>query len=170
MFFLLNLIDITSKKYFMTIEEEIKQDKFRNEYQKLMINVLFTGNWIYYNNKKFLKPYDISPEQYNVLRILRGQYPKPASINLLNERMLDKMSNVSRLVEKLRIKDLIVRGECNKDRRQVDITITNKGLKLLAKLDLDILVLEERFKAVTTKEAKVLNGLLDKLRSVSGSE
>jgi DNA-binding MarR family transcriptional regulator len=148
----------------MTIEEEIKQEKFRNEYQKLMINLLFTGNWVYYYNTKFLKPYGISPEQFNVLRILRGQYPKPASINLLNERMLDKMSNVSRLVEKLRIKDFIVKGECSNDRRQVDITISDKGLELLDKLDFDILFLEEMFKKVTVKEAKTLNRLLDKVR------
>jgi DNA-binding MarR family transcriptional regulator len=149
----------------MTIEEEIKQEHFRSEYHKLMINLLFTGNWAYYYNYKFLKPYGISPEQYNVLRILRGQHPKPASINILNERMLDKMSNVSRLVKKLRLKDLIQRGECTIDRRQVDITITDKGLDLLEKLDLDILFLEEVFKGVTKKEAKTINDLLDKLRS-----
>jgi DNA-binding MarR family transcriptional regulator len=149
----------------MKLEEEIKQDSFRNEYQKLTINLLFTGNWVYSLNKKFLKPYAISPEQYNVLRILRGQQGKPASINLLNERMLDKMSNVSRLVEKLRMKDLISRCESENDRRQVDITITDKGLSILAKLDNDILRFEERFKTITEDEAKTINDLLDKLRT-----
>src|SRR5690606_17571768 len=115
----------------MKLEDEIKQDKFHSQYHKLMINLLFTGNWVYYHNKKFLKRYGISPEQFNVLRILRGQYPKPSSINLLNERMLDRMSNVSRLVEKLRIKNLLKRSECPKDRRQVDILITEEGLALL---------------------------------------
>ncbi len=148
----------------MKIEEEIKQSKFANEYQKLMINLLFTGNWVYYHNKKFLKPYSISPEQYNVLRILRGQKPKPASVNLLNERMLDKMSNVSRLVEKLRAKELITRTESSDDRRQVDITITKKGLKVLAEIDQKMMDLEEMFSSISESKAQQLNDLLDEVR------
>jgi len=148
----------------MKLEDEIKQDKFHSQYHKLMINLLFTGNWVYYHNKKFLKRYGISPEQFNVLRILRGQYPKPSSINLLNERMLDRMSNVSRLVEKLRIKNLLKRSECPKDRRQVDILITEEGLALLKQLDTDIKQLEEMFKTISEGEAATLNALLDKLR------
>ncbi len=148
----------------MKIEEEIKQSKFANEYQKLMINLLFTGNWVYYHNKKFLKPYSISPEQYNVLRILRGQKPKPASVNLLNERMLDKMSNVSRLVEKLRAKELITRTESSDDRRQVDITITKKGLKVLAEIDQKMIDLEEMFSSISESKAQQLNDLLDEVR------
>lgn len=149
----------------MKLEDEIKQEKFFDQYQRLMINLLFTGNWAYYHNKKFLKRYDISPEQFNVLRILRGQFPKPSSINLLNERMLDRMSNVSRLVEKLRIKKLLKRNECPKDRRQVDILITEEGLALLKRLDKDIKQLEEKFKTIDEEEAAALNELLDKLRN-----
>lgn len=164
-FFLLDLIHEIRTVIFMRIEDEIKQESFSSEFQKLIINLLFTGNWVYAKNKKFLKPYGISPEQYNVLRILRGQHPKPASINLLNERMLDRMSNVSRLVEKLRVRELIKRRECSNDRRQVDITITDKGLQLLARLDNDILLLEEKFKTLSMDEAMELNKLLDKFRS-----
>lgn len=150
----------------MKIEEEIKQSKFANEYQKLMINLLFTGNWVYYHNKKFLKPYGISPEQYNVLRILRGQKPKPASINLLNERMLDKMSNVSRLVEKLRAKELITRTESSDDRRQVDIVITKKGLNVLAEIDQKMKDLEGMFRSMSESKAQQLNELLDEVRGM----
>ncbi|MFW5760870.1 MAG: MarR family winged helix-turn-helix transcriptional regulator [Cyclobacteriaceae bacterium] len=148
----------------MRIEDEIKQSVFRNEYAKLLINLLFTGNWIHHYNKKFLKKYQLSPEQYNVLRILRGQHPSPASINMLNDRMLDKMSNVSRLVEKLRIKELIIRQESEIDRRQVDIFITDKGLELLAEVDQEIPKVEMQFHNLSEKEASQLNNLLDKLR------
>lgn len=148
----------------MKIEDEIKQSAFKNEYAKLLVNLLFTGNWIHHYNKKFLKKYSLSPEQYNVLRILRGQHPKPASINMLNDRMLDKMSNVSRLVEKLRIKDLIIRKESENDRRQVDIFITDKGLDLLSKIDLEIPYVEKQFHNLSEEEATMLNNLLDKLR------
>lgn len=148
----------------MKIEDEIKQAKFYDQYQKLMINLLFTGNWVYYHTKKFLNPYDISPEQLNVLRILRGQRPNPSSINLLNERMLYRMSNVSRLVEKLRMKNLLQRNECPQDRRQVDIVITREGLSLLERLDTEIKRFEEKFKNISEEEAKMLNDLLDKLR------
>lgn len=149
----------------MKIEEEIKQSKFNNEYAKLLVNILFTGNWVYHSNKKFLKEYDLSPEQYNVLRILRGQYPNPSTVNLLNERMLDKMSNVSRLVEKLRLKQLVERSESSEDRRQVDILITKKGLRLLNKIDTNLVILEDQLKSLEEDEAATLNALLDKLRS-----
>lgn len=149
----------------MKLEEEIKQLKFKTEYHKLMVNILFTGNWVYNFNKKFLKNYGLSPEQFNVLRILRGQRPKPSTINLLNERMLDKMSNVSRLVEKLRLKELVERTECCEDRRQVDIVITNKGMQLLSDIDKNISTLERRFEVLSPEEAETLNTLLDKLRA-----
>ena len=148
----------------MRIEDEIKQSSFKNEYAKLLVNLLFTGNWIHHYNKKFLKKHQLSPEQYNVLRILRGQHPSPASINMLNDRMLDKMSNVSRLVEKLRMKDLIIRQESEIDRRQVDIFITEKGLGLLEEIDQEIPLVEKMFHNLSEEEASVLNNLLDKLR------
>ncbi len=148
----------------MKIEDEIKQKVFKNEYTKLLVNLLFTSNWIHHFNKKFLKSYQVSPEQYKILRILRGQNLLPATINMLNERMLDKMSNVSRLVEKLRLKGLITRKESEKDRRQVDIFITEEGLKLLAEVDKNIPDLERQFHTLNEEEATQLNNLLDKLR------
>lgn len=147
-----------------SLEEEIKQSKFQDEYQKAVLNLLFTGNWLSSIHKKFFDNYDLSMEQYNVLRILRGQHPRPCSIQTINERMLDKMSNVSRLVEKLRIKALIKRTTAKSDRRQVDVSISEKGLALLKNIDADIKNLQERFKTLTEAEAKSLNLLLDKMR------
>lgn len=148
----------------MRLEEEIKQKKFRSERHKVIINLMYTGNWVYSINKSILKQYNLSPEQYNLLRILRGQYPNPSSVMLLNERMLDKMSNVSRIVEKLRLKNLLTRKECPADRRQVDIIITEEGLDLLKQIDESDDITEFAAQHLSIKEAAQLNELLDKIR------
>lgn len=148
----------------MGIEEEIKQSKkFQSEYHKLAVNILYTGSWIYNVNLQRLKPFGISPEQFNVLRILRGQYPKPATVKMLIERMIDKNSNASRIVEKLRAKELLIRKENDGDRRQVDIVISDKGLELLEKIDIIEKDLTKGFN-LSEKEAQQLNELLDRLR------
>ncbi|MES2139086.1 MAG: MarR family transcriptional regulator [Bacteroidota bacterium] len=149
----------------MKIGNEIKQTKFKNEYQKMLINILFTSGWLTSKHACNLKPYGISSQQYNILRILRGQHPKPATVNLLIDRMLDKNSNASRLVEKLRLKKLVERAICADDRRAVNVAITKKGLDLLIELD----VIEESFinnelKKLSEEEAEQINLLLDKLR------
>lgn len=148
----------------MRIEEEIKQKQFRNEYDKLVINMLYSGGWMDAILTRRLKPYRVSVQQYNILRILRGQHPNPATVNLLKERMLDKMSNASRLVEKLRVKGLVERHICEQDRRAVDVLITQKGLDLLAEIDSMLDGWDETFKTLTPEEASNLNSLLDKLR------
>ena len=148
----------------MKIEDEIKQDKFKSEYQKLAINLIFTGNWINSSNAELLKPYKLTSQQYNLLRILRGQYPNPVTVNLLIERMLDKMSNASRIVDRLVKKNLVLRKSCPEDRRRVDIVITDKGMKILEKIDLDEDKWEKRFVNLTAKEATELNNFLDRLR------
>lgn len=130
-----------------------------------MVNLLYTGNWATAANKRFLKPYTLSPEQYNLLRILRGLKGKPASVASLNERMLDKMSNVSRLVEKLRLKNLIERAENPVDRRQVEVKITPQGLDLLETIDKSFPTLLETFSSLNQQEAAQLNRLLDKCRN-----
>jgi DNA-binding MarR family transcriptional regulator len=107
---------------------------------------------------------DITVQQYNVLRILRGQYPKPSSVKLVKERMLDKMSDASRIIDKLKLKKLVVRTECPEDRRSVDILITDKGLGLLKSLDDMDKMPKELFKNLSSSEIKNLNTLLDKLR------
>lgn len=148
----------------MEIGKEIKQTKFKNEYQKMLINLFFTNGWLSAKHSVSLKPYGISTQQFNILRILRGQHPKPATVNLLIDRMLDKNSNASRLVEKLRIKKFVDRAVCPDDRRAVNVIITQKGLELLEELDkLDGSFLKE-LKNISEKEAAIINQLLDKLR------
>lgn len=149
----------------MKLEEEIKQQKFRNEYQKVGINLLFTASWINKSNTEALKPFGISVQQFNILRILRGMNGEPASIKLLTERMIDKMSNASRLVEKLKVKDLVQRVECTHDRRQVDVVITKKGLAILEKSSHDLESgIQRKMQSISEEEAKMLNDLLDRLR------
>jgi DNA-binding MarR family transcriptional regulator len=131
----------------------------------MVVNIIYTGNWINYNHASFMKEFDITPQQYNILRILKGQHPKAATVNLLIERMLDKMSNASRLVDKLKKKGLVSRKESEKDRRQVDVLITAKGLRLLDSMEEKFKKLEENYKKnITEEEAKELNRILDKLR------
>jgi len=148
----------------MKIEQEIKQKKFRSENQKLLINIIFTSHWLSEKNVEQLKPYDLTPKQYNVLRILRGQYPKPITVKLIRERMLDKMSDASRIVERLRIKGLVRREICGDNRRAVDVKITEKGMDLLKELDEEAIKWEEDLKRLSNEEAISLNNLLDKLR------
>lgn len=148
----------------MSLEEDIKQEKFSSEYQKLTINIAFTNSYLTNLLNNFLKPYDLSMQQYNVLRILRGQHPDPVSINSITDRMIDKMSNASRLVEKLRMKDMIKRETCSADKRQVDICITTKGLTVLTELDKLMLNYEQQFEHLDVKEVARVNNLLDELR------
>lgn len=154
----------------MGIAEVIKQKKFPNVYVKTEINLLYTAGWIENHSNKFFKPHDISMQQYNVLRILRGQYPQPAMLSLITERMIDRMSNATRLVEKLRLKGLLSRELNPLNRRQVDILITEEGLNLLTKIDAEFGNLVEKYKTLTEEEAELLNNLLDKMRGPGEDE
>ncbi|HRI80718.1 MAG TPA: MarR family transcriptional regulator [Cyclobacteriaceae bacterium] len=148
----------------MSIEQDIKQEKFVSEHQKAAINILYTGSWLYNINSGFLKKYGITPEQFNVLRILRGQHPKAMMLAQITCRMIDKSSNATRLVEKLRQKGMVKREICEGNRRQVDISITDKGLALLKKLDADGPGIMETLKHISKADAMELNRILDKLR------
>ena len=148
----------------MSIEEDIKQEKFENEFQKVAVNLLFTSSWLYNINAVHLKAHAITPEQYNVLRILRGSHPKALMLAEVTCRMIDKSSNATRLVEKLRQKGLVKREICEGNRRQVDIIITSKGLGLLAKIDKKSESWQATLKGITKSEARELNRILDKLR------
>jgi DNA-binding MarR family transcriptional regulator len=148
----------------MKLEDEIKQSKFKNEYHKLGVNIIYTANWLTLHHSKRCKEHDITPEQFNLLRILRGQYPEPATVNLLIERMLNKMSNASRLVEKLRKKGLVERLICKEDRRACDVIISKNGLDLLSKIDKEEGEWNKLISHISENEAKNLNKLLDKLR------
>lgn len=149
----------------MKLEEEIKQKNFRNVYQKLAVNLFFTHSWLANNFSNIFKQFDLTINQFNVLRILRGQYPNSASVNLLKERMLDKMSDASRLVERLRTKGLVERSICTDDRRKVDVVITKKGLEILKTCDELESEFDKFLQNLSTEEAKTLNELLDKLRN-----
>ncbi len=149
----------------MSIEKDIKQQKpFKSPYQKLVVNILFTNNWMNSDHMNILKPFDLTAQQYNVLRILRGQYPNPITVNGIIERMLDKMSNASRLVDKLLAKDLASRCDNKDDRRACDVRITQLGLDVLKEIDVLQESWETSFSNLTPEEAETLSGLLDKLR------
>lgn len=145
------------------LEKLITQKNFENEYQRGLVSLIFVGNWITSRHQQFFKRYEITMQQFNILRILRGQHPKAASINVLKERMLDKMSDVSRLVERLRKSELIERKSCEMDRRAVDVKITTKGLDLLRSIDEELGQLDDSFKSLNEKEVSQLNKLLDKM-------
>jgi DNA-binding MarR family transcriptional regulator len=146
----------------MKLEEEIQQTTFKSEHQKLLINIIYTGNWINQKSVRLLKKHNLTPQQFNILRILRGQRPKTSTIMLLQARMLDRMSNASRLVDKLLGKGFVDRQMNDIDRRRVDVTITDKGLALLKVLD--GLELDDLLTALTVKESQMVNELLDKMR------
>ena len=148
----------------MEIGKEIKQNKFKNEYHKMFINILFTSGWLAAKDSAHLKPYGISTQQFNILRILRGQYPKPATVNLLKERMLDKMSDASRIVDRLVHKGLVSRCTNTKDRRAVDIRVSDAGRDVLTKMDAEFKTKDFLKNNLTDEEAAALSNLLDKLR------
>lgn len=147
----------------MELEKEIF-GKFENDYHKSVVNILYTYGWVTNLLRKNLDQYHVTLQQYNILRILRGQYPKPATVNLLKERMLDKMSDASRIVERLVQKELVSRCTSQHDRRAVDILITDKGLDILKQLDADMQVNDVLKNNLNEEEAKQLNQLLDKMR------
>ena len=148
----------------MELEKEINQKKFRSESHKLMVNIIYTFNWLNGQQADFLKPYKITYQQFNVLRILRGQQMQPASIKLIRERMLDKMSDASRVVEKLRMKNLVERHICEHDRRSCQVFITQKGMDLLTEIDKNEAQQTDSMIALSEPEKQQLNLLLDKLR------
>jgi DNA-binding MarR family transcriptional regulator len=148
----------------MKIEDEIQQKEFSSQMQKTLINIIFTANWLNLKFTQALKHYDLSLPQFNVLRILRGQKGSPATVNSITERMLDKSSNASRLVDKLKAKGMVDRRECPNDRRAVDILITDKGLTLLKELDKEMLHFEKKLNQLEEGEMLAVNEVLDKLR------
>ena len=150
----------------MSIETDIKSTVKLDERQKTVINLVYTNNWLKEQTFGFFKDYDLSAEQYNVLRILRGQKGNPANLSTIQERMLNKMSNTTRLIDKLLKKELVTRQTCPSNRRKVEILITNKGLDLLHELDSIVKSSNETItKSLSIEELETLNQLLDKLRT-----
>lgn len=148
----------------MSLENDIQQREFRNESQKAILNLLFTSYYIQDQMNMLFKQYDITRQQYNVLRILRGQHPGHASVNLIRERMLDKMSDASRIVERLRIKNLVTRKNAEKDKRAVEVSITENGLQILSEMQEAVDQFDALLNNLSEEETRQLNYLLDKIR------
>lgn len=148
----------------MSLSQDIKQKEFRNEYHKAILNILYTHNYLVTRMNEVFKKFDLTRQQFNVLRILRGQYPSYASINLIKERMLDRMSDTSRMVERLRLKGLISRTACKSDKRSVEIRITSRGLALLGTMEDSVNSCERFLHNLDIRETMLLNELLDKMR------
>lgn len=152
----------------MKIEDEIHQKQFRNEYQRAAINLLYSYSWLTTRIKQFLSQYDITMQQFNVLRILRGQHPESISTSVIRERMLDRNSDASRIVDRLHRQKLVDKQPCPSDRRLVDVRISSKGLKLLETIDQSQQTIEDFLANLSEDEAKELNRLLDKMRQMPG--
>ncbi len=151
----------------MKIEEIIKSNVAIDDAKKIVLNIMVTQNVVTEKFNEVLKPYDLSGEQYNVLRILRGQKGNPANMCVIQERMIAKNSNTTRLIDKLLLKNLVTREVCPENRRKIEVLITEKGLKLLEELDPKVLENEKLFAAnLNQKELVELNILLEKYRNL----
>src|ERR1700710_3173021 len=148
----------------MRIDEEIQSTKFEDNYQKVAINIAYTEGWLQNTFRSYLEKYNLTLQQFNILRILRGQYPNPATVNLLKERMVDKMSDASRIVDRLVQKGLVSRCTNTRDRRAVDIRINDAGMEILTKMDAELEDKDYLKNNLTDEEAVKLSDLLDKLR------
>ncbi len=152
----------------MTLENEIKQNKpFSSKKEKAIVNVIFTSNWLFTIQNKLLKPFDLSIQQYNVLRILNGQNENPITINQIIDRMLDKTSNASRLVDKLVIKGFVRRDQKESNRRACDVVITEIGKTFLLNVKSKLTKSEEAIGAISEEDLEILNNLLDAFRKKS---
>jgi len=152
--------------HIMSLEEDIKQPRFKSEHQKLIINLIYSYNWVNDQLKFIFEKEDITQQQFNILRILRGA-DAPLSTSQIRQRMLDKMSDTSRIVDRLVVKTLVKKIVCPNDKRMVDVTITSKGRKLLEKLDAHENTMEAVASSLSVADAKSLNKLLDKMRETS---
>ena len=146
-----------------SIEQLIKQSKFRDEKHKAIISVIYTANVLISYHEEYFKKYDLTSQQYNALRILRGQYPNGTTINVIRDRMMYKMSDASRIVERLRKAGFAERVVSKKDRRAVDVVITQKGLDVLAEIDKHDEKTDKPTKYLNQEESKELSRLLEKM-------
>ena len=149
----------------MKLEQAIQQADFSSDNQKITLNFMYTYNCFKEDMKNFFKPYDITSQQFNVLRILRGHYPNPYTTSQVRDRMLDKMSDASRIVDRLVKKDLVNRSVTKTDKRLVDVIISDAGIELLDKIDGPLEeFMETTFKSFTNEEKSLFGGMLEKIR------
>ena len=150
----------------MKIEEAIRQARFSDPYQRMIVNLIYSGNWVRDEQVRLLKPFGILPQHFNVLRILKGKYPEPVSPGAIREVMIDKANDLTRLLDKLEKKGWIQRGLCPSNRRKMDVRITDAGIGLLEETTRALDGLMAGIKArVTAEEATVLGRLLDQVRT-----
>ncbi|MGB0521510.1 MAG: MarR family winged helix-turn-helix transcriptional regulator [Flammeovirgaceae bacterium] len=147
------------------LAEEIKQKKFVNSHQKMAINILYTSGWLKRKVQATLKPFGITHAQYNVLRILNGKCPNPCNPSEITEVMIEKMSDVTRLLDRLKSKGLVDRCICEHNRRKVDVYITEQGKQLLREIDPVMEKGRKQYQSLSPEEAELLSDLLDKLRA-----
>ena len=149
----------------MKLEKEIQQVKpFRNDYHKASVNLIFSGKWMIQFHSDVFKKYNLTVQQYNILRILNGRHPQPTTVKLIRERMLDRMSDASRIVELLRKKGLVERNINGSDRRKTDVVIAGKGSTLLKEIEQESEYMDNRLSSLNKDEIILLNSLLDKVR------
>lgn len=148
----------------MKINDQVKVSRFQNQWHKATVNILFTNHWLSKELESRAVRKDITLQQFNVLRILRGQFPKAVSNTLVKERMINSTPDISRLVERIVLKGLVNRTQSKNDKRSVDLIITDKGIQLLETLEEEMLLGDILFKNISEEEALQLSDLLDKLR------
>lgn len=148
----------------MRIEDELKQTEFKSDYGRLLVNLLFTNNWLNQQLLPFFKQFGLTLQQHNVLSILRGQHPKPVCFGDIQSRMVERNSNVTRLIDKLIEKGFVTRDICQENRRMIDVRITPLGLSVLEQVDSKLPSLFEQFNNLSPEEAVLASNLLDKLR------
>ncbi|MEJ8802369.1 MarR family winged helix-turn-helix transcriptional regulator [Pontibacter sp. H249] len=149
----------------MIKENEIGIKSFRNEWQKASISIMYTQGFLFNAYESFFKKFGMTSQQYNALRILRDQYPKPVSTSVLREKMLDKMSDASRLVSRLSAKGLVDVTQNPSDKRLVNILVSERGLQILESMDNSLNELDEKLSGLTEEEATTLVALLAKVRA-----
>ncbi len=147
------------------IEEEIQQQKFTSIHQKVVVNLIYTSNWLQNKQQEFFKSFGITGQQFNILRILKGHFPKSISGTEIKNRMLDRNSDVSRLLDRLSAKSLITKKTCPKDKRASDVLITEQGIVLLK--EVDKFRKYESILSLSSEEARILSDLLDKSRDIT---
>ncbi|MEI6866144.1 MarR family transcriptional regulator [Flavicella sp.] len=149
----------------MSIEEQLNSTSKYDPLKKIILNIMYTGSWVNEKSSVFFKQYDLTSQQFNILRILRGQKGNPINLRDVQERMISKMSNTTRLIDKLRLKGMVTREQCESNRRKIDIVITEKGMSLLKEIDTTISSHEMSISQnLSCVEAEQLNELLNKLR------
>ncbi|MEL7001924.1 MAG: MarR family transcriptional regulator [Bacteroidota bacterium] len=148
----------------MKTQQPPKIKKYQNEHHKLRVNLMYTYGWMKSRIKIYLDQFDLTQQQFNVLRILRGNYPEPLTTRVITERMIDLNADTSRVVDRLISKELARKVPCYKDKRLVHVHITDNGLDLLEKMDEKVDQLDGITSKLSDEKAKVLNDLLDELR------